>query len=215
MSQLKTVDSRGLSCPLPVVNTKKALEELTANPNAVFTLTTLVDNETAAENVSRFARSLGYQVTVEKKDEEFLVHINKKYQTALFPAPEEQKDQELECRDETEGVAKTVMIITSSTLGNGSEELGSLLMRSFCFAIKENDTPPARIFFLNSGVNLTVEGSPVLEELQELASRGVEIFSCGTCLDYYKLKDKLQVGQVTNMYDTVDAMLASSKCITL
>ena len=216
MSQLKTIDNRGLSCPMPVVNTKKALEELAANPTADFTLTSLVDNETAAENVSRFARNSGYGVTVEKKAEEFIVHI-KKSQTDIFPPPEEQKDKELECRVGvgTEGVGETVMIITSSTLGDGSEELGSLLMRSFFFTIKENDTPPARMFFLNGGVSLTVEGSPVLEELQELAARGVEIFSCGTCLDYYNLKDKIQVGQVTNMYDTVDAMLASSRCITL
>jgi selenium metabolism protein YedF len=217
MPQPKIIDNRGLSCPLPVVNTKKAMDELAGHPAADFMLSSLVDNETAAENVCRFARSNGCLATVEKKEDGFYVHINKTEKAGTPPeAALKEMDQKVLESDSNPGEAgRTVMLITSSTLGQGSEELGKLLMRSFIFTLKESDTPPERLLFLNGGINLTVEGSPVLDELQELAARGVEIFSCGTCLDYYQLKDKLKVGQVTNMYDTVDAMLLSGKCITV
>lgn len=219
MSKGKIIDNRGLSCPLPVVNTKKAMDELAGEARGVFALTSLVDNETAAENVSRFARSAGCQAVVEKKEEGYYIHINKTEKAVLPPkaeAKELEQQQELGCiACGTQGAAETVMLITSSTLGQGSEELGKLLMRSFVFTLKESEIPPGRLLFLNSGVHLTVTGSPLLEELEELAARGVKIFSCGTCLDYYQLKDKLQVGEVTNMYDTVDAMLAAGRCITV
>ena len=217
MSQPKIIDNRGLSCPLPVVNTKKALDKLAGDSTAEFNLTSLVDNETAAENVSRFARSTGCKAVVEKKEDGIYVYINKTEKASSPPKDEarELEHEALECSCDLQGTAGTVMLITSSTLGQGSEELGKLLMRSFIFTLKESDTPPERLLFLNSGVSLTVEGSPVLDELLELAARGVSIFSCGTCLDYYQLNGRLQVGQVTNMYDTVEAMLASRRCITV
>ncbi|MEW5920010.1 MAG: sulfurtransferase-like selenium metabolism protein YedF [Bacillota bacterium] len=219
MSQPKIVDCRGLSCPLPVVNTKKALDEMAAGSPADFVLTALVDNDTAAENVSRFARSSGCRVELEKKEDGIYIHITKPgtAQASTHTATAKELEQALPCcsGENREATAGNVLLITSSSLGRGSEELGKILMRSFIFTLQEADTPPARIFFLNSGVFLTAQGSPVLEELQELADRGVEIFSCGTCLDYYQLKEKLQVGRITNMYDTVDAILASARCITV
>lgn len=217
MSQPKIIDNRSLSCPLPVVNTKKAMEELTAGQEAEIRLTSLVDNETAAENVARFARSSGCQVETEKKDDGIYIHISKAQSTEPSSGGQakEREQQMLDCSCTPGTAAGTVMLITSATLGRGSEELGALLMRSFIFTLKEKETPPGRLLFLNGGVKLTVEGSPVLEELQEMAEQGVEIYSCGTCLDYYQLKDKLKVGQVTNMYDTVDTLLASRTCFTI
>jgi selenium metabolism protein YedF len=212
-----TVDCRGLSCPLPVINTKKAIEAAAALPSDL-AFTVLVDNSTAAENVSRFARGAGCRCDVEQKEDAIHIHIRRGAAAQASAGAGEHKtpEQTLVCCSGVNGVtAETVMLITSSALGQGSEELGKILMRSFIFTLKEAETPPARIYFLNSGVSLTVEGSPVLEELQELAARGTEIFSCGTCLDYYQLKDKLAVGSVTNMYDTMDAILSSGRCITV
>lgn len=212
-----TVDCRGLSCPLPVINTKKAIEAAAALPSDL-AFTVLVDNSTAAENVSRFARGAGCRVDVEQKEDGIHIHIRRGAAAQASAGEGEHKtpEQMLVCCSGVNGVTtETVMLITSSALGQGSEELGKILMRSFIFTLKEAETPPARIYFLNSGVSLTVEGSPVLEELQELAARGTEIFSCGTCLDYYQIKDKLAVGSVTNMYDTMDAILSSGRCITV
>ena len=109
---------------------------------------------------------------------------------------------------------RTVLLISSSTLGRGSEELGKILMRSFIYTLHEAETIPDRMLFINSGVYLTVEGSPVLDELKSSPSGGRNLF-LRYCLDYYKLKEKLAVGSVTNMYDTVEALTKASRCITL
>lgn len=210
----KIIDNRGLSCPLPVINTKKALDELIKEGIDEFSLMVIVDNEAAKENVMRFASTAGYQTTAERKEEGICILIEK----SGSKDNEKEKSRQMGelCCGAKEGTEKeTLVMITSSALGQGSEELGKILMRSFIFTLKETEPLPAKILFLNSGVFLTTEGSPVLDELQELAERGVEIFSCGTCLDYYKLKEKLAVGHVTNMYDTVEAVQAAAKVITL
>ncbi len=210
----KEIDSRGLPCPQPVLNTKKALEELTGQGDSAFVLTVLVDNLVAKENVTRFAKTNGYRAETEIKDDLFLVIIkpgvgkkNDNHSTAEIDAAsfyncESPKD-------------KTVYLFKSKTLGEGSEELGSILMRGFIFTIKETNPLPTKMLFMNGAVYLTTEGSPVLEELQELEKLGVEIYSCGTCLDYFQLKDKLQVGNITNMYDTVENVVGAAKCITI
>jgi selenium metabolism protein YedF len=210
----KEIDSRGLPCPQPVLNTKKALEELAGQGDAAFILTVLVDNEVAKENVTRFARTSGYRSAAEKKDDLFMIIIEPgEGQQNNFLSTAE-TDATSYCSNESPAV-KTVYLFKSKTFGEGSEELGSILMRGFIFTIKETNPLPSKMLFMNGAVYLTAEGSPVLEELQELEKLGVEIYSCGTCLDYFQLKDKLQVGNITNMYDTVENLAGASKCITI
>ena len=209
----KEIDNRGLSCPQPVINTKIALDEMVKEGNEEFTLTAIVDNEAAMENVSRLAGTFGCEVTVQKKEDGIYVII---HNSGKKEHGEDGSKSNVSCGCGSETPEKeTVLLVTSSTLGQGSEELGKLLMRSFIYSLKETEFLPSKMLFLNSGVFLTTEGSPVLDELKQLTEMGVEIFSCGTCLDYYKLKDKLEVGSVTNMYDTVESMLSVAKCITL
>jgi len=112
-------------------------------------------------------------------------------------------------------VRALLFFITSDKLGAGDDQLGAALIRAFINTLCNASTRPAKLLFINDGVKLTTEGSPVLDDLQLLAIGGVEIFSCGTCLDYYKLKDKLKVGLVTNMYDTVDSLLSAGKIIKI
>lgn len=213
----KTVDNRGLSCPQPVINTKKALEELAREGVNAFTLTVIVDNEAAKENVLRMVRTAGYEPVVEAKDNIYNI---------LVEGHDREEKEEKESKGdlqvmercfpcENEGMEmETVIVFTSPHLGQGSEELGKILMRSFIFTLKETSLP-SKMLFLNSGIFLTIQGSPVLDDLKELAGKGVEILSCGTCLDYYGMEEKLAVGIVTNMYDTVEAIQAAAKCITL
>lgn len=213
----KTVDNRGLSCPQPVINTKKALEELAREGVSTFTLTVIVDNEAAKENVLRMVRTAGHEPVVEAKGNNYNILVE-----SLGHKEREKKvgKGDLQVEEdgppyENEGVKKeTVVVFTSPHLGQGSEELGKILMRSFIFTFKETSLP-SKMLFLNSGVFLTIQGSPVLDDLKELAEMGVEILSCGTCLDYYGMEEKLAVGIVTNMYDTVEAIQAAAKCITL
>lgn len=198
-----TVDNRGLSCPQPVIHTKKALSNLAEGQ----ALVSIVDNEVAKENVRRFAASAGCQIEIEEKDGlYFLTLLRSGVAPALqVPTPEE---KELP-------LGQHVVFIRSNFLGLGSDELGALLMRSFFYAV--NQTPeslPAAVVLMNSGVLLAIEDSPVLVDLQSLAAAGVEIVACGTCLDFYKVKDLLRVGRISNMYDIYE-ILAARRVITL
>jgi selenium metabolism protein YedF len=208
---VKTVDNRGLACPQPVLNTRRTVEEIQGSD---LVLVSIVDNEGAKENILRLLNSLGnLAAEVEKKDDGIYIRITQSLSSGkIKESPGEEKDLFLDC-----GVGKgqQVLMITQSTLGSGSEELGKILMRSFLATLKEGSVLPKKLLFLNSGVHLAVSGSPVLDDLVQLEGLGVEILSCGTCLDYYNLKDKLAVGNVTNMFDTVESLLSASKCITI
>lgn len=161
----------------------------------------------------RMVRTVGYEPIVEAKEKDFYILIEG---SGGDLKPE--KERLPETRGELGGAdareaKETVIVLTSPCLGQGSKELGEILMRSFIFTFKEMEHPPSKILFLNSGIFLTLDESPVLDDLKELAGMGVEILSCGTCLDYYEVKEKLAVGMVTNMYDTVEAMQNAGKCI--
>ena len=188
------IDARGLACPLPVVKTKKALEEITEGD-----ITVIIERPEGSQNVQRFADSQNCPYEVEEKDGLFYIHIHKGE------------------TETNEAVKKStnVVLITTDRLGTGSEELGKILMKAFLNTLWDASPRPGKILFMNDGVRLTVEGSDVLDTLHLLENEGVEIFSCGTCLAYYELTDKLDVGMVTNMYETVESLLSSDKVIKI
>jgi selenium metabolism protein YedF len=188
------IDVRGLNCPIPVVKTKKALEDMEEGD-----ITVLIERPDGCQNVKRFAESQGCSVSIDEKDDLFYIHIHKE--------KTEHSDTTKQSRD--------VVFITTDRLGTGDEQLGSILMKAFLNTLWDANPRPAKIMFLNDGVRLTTEGSEVLDVLHLLENEGVEIFSCGTCLEFYEIKDKLQVGQVTNMYDTVESLLSAGKIIKI
>ncbi len=106
-----------------------------------------------------------------------------------------------------------LLILDSSGLGEGEPDLGERLMKAFLNGLLESDELPARIICMNSGVFLTTKGSPVLDSLMRYEEQGTEILSCGTCLDYYGRKEKLEVGRPTNMKETVDGLLRFKKVV--
>jgi tRNA 2-thiouridine synthesizing protein A len=193
---LKEIDCRGLACPQPVINTKKALEEIEEG-----TVITVVDNLAAKENVTLFAQNAGCEVKVAEKEGSYILTINKRKAFS-------EKIKQLK-------TSETLYFITSNQLGEGSPELGQILIKSFLFTLTEQQLAPQTLIFLNSGVYLTTAGSPVLEELQVLSDKGTEILSCGTCLDYYKIKEKLLVGRISNMYEINDYLTKTGKVITI
>ena len=190
------VDAKGLACPEPVIRTKQALEGISDG-----TVVTLVDNEIARDNVIKLAKSRGYAVSFSLVEGGYSIVIEKgsagPHEEALIDTHD------------------LVILITSSQLGSGDERLGSLLMKSFLYALCETSPLPQRIFFLNSGVRLTAEGSDSIESIRKLAEQGVSIESCGICLDFYHLKDALAVGTVTNMYTVVETANQAKKVLTL
>ncbi|HCQ91619.1 MAG TPA: sulfurtransferase-like selenium metabolism protein YedF [Clostridium sp.] len=193
------IDCKGLNCPLPVVNTKKYFDTI-ENGAA----TTIVDNEIAKNNVVKFAENANLEVNVSEKDS--LYHIT------IVKGEGQLENFKNEKRFESN--EKFTIVVSGDKLGNGDEALGEALMKSYLFALSEADIIPNNLVFLNSGVKLVVEGSLVLESINKLKERGVSIYSCGLCLDFYKIKDKVQVGEITNMYAIIE-MMNSSKTIKL
>ena len=193
----KIIDCRGMACPLPVVNAKKAAEELSAGD----ILTVLVDNEIAVQNLSRFAEHKGYGVSAEKKSEqEYAVVV-----TISGAAAEETKEVEIACVMDSRRKGMLV-VLSGNVMGTGDAKLGTSLMKAFVFALTKQDQLPDTILCYNTGAYLTCESADTLEDLKLLESEGVTILTCGTCLDFYGLKEKLAVGGVTNMYDIVERM---------
>ena len=193
----KIIDCHGLACPLPVVNAKKTAEELGAGD----VLTVLVDNEIAVQNLTRFAEHKGFGVSAEKKaDKEYAVIMN-----ISGAAAEEANGVEVACVVDSRKKGMLV-VLSGSEMGSGDAKLGTSLMKAFVFALTKQDQLPDTILCYNTGAYLTCEGADTLEDLKLLESEGVTILTCGTCLDFYGLKERLAVGSVTNMYDIVERM---------
>lgn len=189
------VNAIGDVCPIPVVKTKKAMQEL----NGAGTIEVLVDNEIAVTNVTKMASAAGGNVTSEKLAE-------KEYKIVI-----ELDDANAEC-DACED-ENLVVVISSDRMGSGNDDLGKVLIKGFIFAITQLDKLPKAMLFYNGGATLTAEGSDSLQDLKHLEEQGVEILTCGTCLNYYNLSDKLQVGSVTNMYTIVEKLAGADKVI--
>lgn len=207
-----TVNAIGDACPIPVIKTKKAIQELTgAEVIEVF-----VDNEIAVKNVSKMAAAEGGTVESEKLAED-------KYKVTITISTESSEkndaDREVEsvktdaCICGCGAGDNTVVVISSDRMGEGNDELGRVLIKGFIFAVTGLDVLPKAMLFYNGGATLTCEGSDSLEDLKLLEEQGVEILTCGTCLDYYGLKEKLQVGSVTNMYTIVETMKGADKIL--
>ena len=200
----KIIDCRGQACPLPVVNAKKASEEL----NAGDVLTVLVDNEIAVQNLTRFAEHKGFGVAAEKKgDKEFAVTMN-----ISGAAAEAEKEEAIACILDSRRKGMLV-VLSANVMGTGDAKLGTSLMKAFVFALTKQDQLPDTILCYNTGAYLTCEGADTLEDLKLLEGEGVTILTCGTCLDFYGLKEKLAVGGVTNMYDIVERMENAAQII--
>ena len=198
----KIVDARGLACPLPVVNAKKAAEELHTGD----VLTVLVDNEIAVQNLQKFAKQKGFSATGEKKAEkEFEVTIHVVSDGAVHAVAEEAEEEEIVCAVDSRNNGM-VVVLSANVMGTGDEKLGTNLMKAFVFAVTKQDQLPETIVCYNTGAYLTCEGADTLEDLKVLEAEGVNILTCGTCLDFYGIKDKLAVGTVTNMYEIVEVM---------
>ena len=199
----KIIDCMGMACPLPVVNAKKASEELHAGD----VLTILVDNEIAVQNLTRFAEHKGFGVSARKKsDKEYAVVMQI---AGTAPAAAE---EEIVCTVDSRRKGMLV-VLSGSEMGTGDTRLGTSLMKAFVFALTKQDQLPDTILCYNTGAYLTCEGADTLEDLKLLESEGVTILTCGTCLDFYGLKEKLAVGSVTNMYDIVERMENAAQII--
>jgi len=200
----KRIDARGLACPKPVVMTKNALEEMEAGIIEV-----LVDNKPAVENVSRFARNSGCEVKVQEEGKNFIVEVTKRESSEV-------SKEEIVCRVEPQKTGKGIAIlIASDTIGRGSNELGAILMRALFPTLLEASPRPRKLIFMNNGAKLTVEGSIYLDDISKLEKEGIEVFVCGTCLDFFHLKDKVRVGKISNFFEITQTLVEADKVIVI
>ena len=195
-----TIDALGQVCPIPVIRAKKALEGLGEAGGVV---AVLVDNDISRQNLQKMAEGMGYQSEYQEKDNGVI--------EVTIVAGEG-------CAVETSGMpadSGLVVAIGRNTMGEGSEELGRILLKGFIYSLRELTPPPARLLFFNSGAYLTSKDSNSIEDLKAMAAQGTIIQTCGTCINYYGITEQLAVGQVANMYDIVTAMAEAKRLINI
>ena len=198
------VNALGEACPLPVVKANRALREM-REPGE---LVVYVDNEVAVQNLQRMAAGNHLPCSTEQRGEKEYV-VRMQVASAGDGGPLEEPPM---CCPQPTG-SGLLAAVDTDVMGRGSEELGHTLMKGFLFALSQLPQPPQTILFYNGGAKLTVEGSASLQDLRNLADRGVEILTCGTCLNHYGLTEKLAVGKVTNMYEIVEKLASAGKVI--
>lgn len=205
-----TIDARGEACPIPVVRTLKALGAL-AGPGSV---ETIVDNEIAVQNLTRMGEGKGCAVSSERTGEkEWRVTVTASEAVAVASGEPEAVTCGVPGADAAGAAPEprnVVVAITAETMGTGDDVLGRKLMGSFVYSLTQLDELPATIVLYNGGAHLSCEGSPALDDLRGLAESGVEVLTCGTCLDHYGIADTLAVGEVTNMYVIAQRLTGAS-----
>ncbi|KHS57558.1 response regulator SirA [Terrisporobacter othiniensis] len=196
------VNAIGDNCPIPVVKAKKAIDAL--EDAAIVEIS--VDNEIAVQNVTKMVNQKNLEYTCEKVGQN---HYVIKVQCGEVVESEATKEVVAAIAKEE----KMVVVLSSDKMGEGDEELGKVLIKGFIYAITQLDKYPKAVLLYNSGVKLSSEGSDSIGDLKVLEDHGVEILSCGTCLNFYNLQDKLQVGKVTNMYSIVEELSGATNII--
>ena len=199
----KTVNAMGDVCPVPLVKAKNAIAELAGSGK----VEVLVDNEIAVAEPGKNGAAERIWLSGKREEE-------KEYHVEFTVSETEPAETEEKTVCLVPAAKKTKLVVLSADhMGEGAEELGKILMKSFLYALTQQDELPDTILCYNGGAKLTCEGSESLEDLKDLVARGVEILTCGTCLNFYGITEKLQIGSVTNMYDIVERMSSADRVI--
>lgn len=202
---MKILDLTGLKCPMPLIETKKALKQLDKQN----TLKIIIDNETSVKNVTHFLADHNVPVSKNKQGDLFELFVNPPDNLTI-----EASDPALWCEQEASD-GKFVVFFSKDRIGEGSEELGHALVGAMLNTLKSTERIPQKMIFMNSGINLVVNGSLFLPQMKEFSEKGVDLIACGTCLDYFGKMDELAVGRVSNMHDILESLLNSPKVLNI
>lgn len=198
---MKFVDAMGDACPIPVVKTKNAIAELGGSG----TVETLVDNEIAVQNLEKMAKQKNYGFFSSQLEEnKYRVVISVGEEAAVSETEEPEYEN---CSiPEAPRKKRIVAVVSSDVMGHGDDVLGGLLIKSFIYALAQQDVLPETILFYNGGAKLPCFNEDIIRDLKEMEAAGTQVMTCGTCLNHYGIADQLKVGTVTNMYDIVEKM---------
>jgi len=201
MSDMKTLDCRGLACPQPVLATKAELEAATA------AFLVIVDSEASCTNVRRFAESQGARVSVARQGDDHRLTIEPGH------VPKAVAEPEVVCPREDAKRKDLVVLVSSEGVGRGDDRLGGILMAAFLDTLGHFEGEVSHVIFVNAGAKLAVEGSPVLDQVRQLEQVGAQVLVCGTCLNFFGIMDKLAVGRVSNMYAIIETLTQAGRII--
>lgn len=187
------INAIGLACPQPVMLAKKALAENNE-------ITILVDNEIAVKNLEKLAKSMNAEFNYKNKNDNFEIEIIKDKNAA----------DECEIFSNSNNI---VICFKSDCMGSGNDELGRLLMKAYIHTIVESELKPTSMIFYNAGVHLVIKGADTADDIKKIQEAGVNVIICGTCANFYNIKDKVAVGAISNMYDISKILFDSAKVI--
>ena len=189
------IDAGGKQCPIPVIMAKKELEAGEQDVEII------VDGPTQVGNLERLGDALGRKATSEAFGDKFLVK---------FANGETIKGAQVAEAD------TYAVFFNTNAIGTNNSELGGNLAKMAIFTLSESERVPSYVLFMNEGVKLPAGDEPqIIENLNTLIEKGTQVLVCGTCLNFYGIKDDLKVGTVSNMYDILGAMQEVSKVIKL
>lgn len=194
---MKELNVVGLACPQPVILTKRAIED---GETEILVIT---DSTVTVENIKRLAEKMHFHAEVETDAEgtEFRIHLTHKEASAS------------EVDSAREAGKRVIFLVPSNVIGRGDDKLGEVLLKAFLKTLLDVPTPQ-KVIFLNAGVKLTVAGASTVEAIKEIEAGGVEILVCGTCLDFFGIKDKLAVGRVSNFFEITESLMEADKVIS-
>lgn len=201
---MEIIDCKGLACPMPVIKTKKYFD-LEDSKEALV----IVDNEVAKNNILRLAKGINLNSSFIEEEGIYKIQLSRG----------EIKDVQVskinEALDNISVPSAPTILVATNLLGNGDDKLGETLMKVYINTLAESEILPENLMFINGGVKLTCTGSDVLDSINSMKEKGVNIISCGACLDFYNLKEELRVGEIGNMYQIIDLMNRSGNTIKL
>lgn len=202
---MKIIDTSGLQCPAPLIATKRALKDFSGQDS----LRVITDNKVSFSNITRFLTDNNIKFTFEESDLKWIITVTGKNTETLNHQPEEYCNTDIPHLSK----GKFIIVFDSSVMGEGSDDLGRLLIANFIKALKDLDNLPDKIVFYNSGVFLGADDSQVSGYLKELEKMGVVLLFCSTCVKYYLLEEKIKCGTFSNMFEIAQTMASASGII--
>lgn len=202
---MKTLDVTGKKCPMPLIETKKALME--SSPGEALSI--LIDNETSVKNVTHYLEDNNIPVTSRKNGDVWQLSLNRGNEELEKTVPE------AFCEPEMAKDNGYVVVMAKNRIGEGSDELGANLVGPLLESLKAQDVLPSKIVFMNSGIHLVTNDSTVIPQLKELELSGVEMIACGTCLNYFEKNEELAIGRISNMFEIVEVLRTTGKTISI
>ncbi len=200
------IDARDITCPKPVIMTLQALKDLPSGE----TLTVLVNDETAVGNLTRLASEKGLELTIDERGDHTAMIIKSDGAVEVGSAADEAA-----AICDVAPCGPTVFAFGSKSMGAGDPELGHILVKGLIYALSQQEQVPSCCLFYNDGASLTCEGSESLDDIRALEEAGCKILTCGTCLDFHHLREKLAVGGVTNLYEIAQILSAQPGVVTV